>query len=448
MSKLEIHVLIVEDDLVDRMACRRALSQDNPDYEFVLTEAETGHEGLQLAHTQKPDCVLLDYHLPDLNGLEFLSELRDDLGEVTVPVMMLTGADNASVAVEALKRGAQDYLVKDSNRQYLELLPAVIQRVLRERQTLVEKRQMESRLVQAEAKYRFLVEQIPAITYTASLEMPGKLLYVSPQLSTLGYSPEEWTSQVGAMRSHVHPDDQSRAVDALDRVRAKDKPLRCEYRLFNRAGEVRWFLDEASLVHDKSGKPLLLQGILVDITEDKQIEEELRLHRRHIEDLVATRTTQLEKQAAVLKSANANLTSELRTHTQAEETLRKLADRLADFYNNAPCGCHSLDADGVLVEINDTELQWHGRTREEVVGKMRLADLLAPESGKAFQENFAHLKERGWIRDLRLEIACPDGTALPVLLSANAVKDTDGRFVMSRSLMFDITDLKHNKQVP
>ena len=69
MTRLQIRILIVEDDLVDRMACRRALAQ-NPDYEFVLFEAETGREGLQLAHAQKPDCVLLDYHLPDLNGLE------------------------------------------------------------------------------------------------------------------------------------------------------------------------------------------------------------------------------------------------------------------------------------------------------------------------------------------------------------------------------------------
>ena len=147
--KPQIRVLIVEDDLVDRMACRRALALD-PDYEFVLTEAETGREGLQLVHTQKPDCILLDYHLPDLNGLEFLAELRNDLGEIPVPVMMLTGADTASVAVEAMKRGAQDYLVKDVNRQYLELLPAVIQRVLRERRTLIEKKQAEENLVQAE----------------------------------------------------------------------------------------------------------------------------------------------------------------------------------------------------------------------------------------------------------------------------------------------------------
>jgi len=73
-----------------------------------------------------------------------------------VPVMMLTGADNASVAVEAMKRGAQDYLVKDVNRQYLELLPAVIQRVLRERQILMEKKQVEAELWQ----HRWRLEEL------------------------------------------------------------------------------------------------------------------------------------------------------------------------------------------------------------------------------------------------------------------------------------------------
>lgn len=447
MSKPKIHILIVEDDLVDRMACRRALAQDM-NYEFVLYDAETGQEGLQLAHAQKPDCVLLDYNLPDLNGLEFLAELRNDLDEIPMPVIMLTGADNAQVAVEAMKCGAQDYLVKDSNRQYLELLPAVIQRVLRERRALTEKKQMESRLVQAEAKYRFLVEQIPAIIYTAALDIPGKLLYVSPQLSALGYSPEEWTNQVGALRSYIHPDDRIRASAAFDDVRATGKPLRCEYRLLNRAGEVRWFMDEASLVYDESGQPLLLQGMLIDITKDKLVEEELRLHRRNLENLVTMRTTQLEQQVAVLNSANANLAAKLSACTQTGSSLRKDADQLEDLYQNAPCGYHSLDPDGVFIRINDIGLKWLGRTREEVVGKMRFTDLLTPSNGKTFLECFQHLKGGGLIRDLNIEIACKDGTRLSVLLSANALKDADGSFLMSRSIMSDITAPMRDEPLP
>jgi PAS domain S-box-containing protein len=444
MTNPQIRILIVEDDLVDRMACRRALAQD-PNYEFVLTEAETGREGLQLAHEQKPDCVLLDYHLPDLTGLEFLAELRNDLGEIPVPVMMLTGADNASVAVEALKRGAQDYLVKDSSRQYLELLPAVIQRVMRERQTLMEKRQAEESLVKAEAKYRFLVEQIPAITYTIAPNATGKLLYISPQISQLGFSPEEWLNDPEGLLKRAHPEDRKFVHDEIARGYESGEPLRFEYRLLTRAGEVRWFLNEAILVHDESGEPPFLQGILVDITKDKEVEEELHLHRRRLEELVASRTMQFEKQTTMLKSANANLANELGECRHAETALKKYADQLADFFHNAPCGYHSLDPDGVIVQINDTALKWLGRAREEVVGKMRFIDMLTPASEKNLLDSYQQFNECGWIRDLKIEIARKDGTSLPVLLSANSVREANGRFVMCHSIMFDVAERKRVK---
>ena len=284
MSKPQIRVIIVDDDLVDRMACCRALVHD-ADYEFVLSEAETGQAGLQLAHAQKPDCVLLDYLLPDLNGLEILAELSNDLGEIQVPVIMLTGAGNALVAVEAMKHGAHDYLIKDVNRQYLELLPAVIKRVLRERQTLTEKKQTEENLLQAEAKYRFLVEQIPAIIYTTALDAPNKLLYISPQISQLGYSPEEWLADPEGLLKQIHLEDRTLVRAEIARGYVSGEPLRCECRLLTRAGEVRWFLNEASLVRHASGEPLFMQGVLVDITGLKNLENELKESRQSLRNL-------------------------------------------------------------------------------------------------------------------------------------------------------------------
>jgi PAS domain-containing protein len=93
----------------------------------------------------------------------------------------------------------------------------------------------------------------------------------------------------------------------------------------------------------------------------------------------------------------------------------------------------------VIVQINDTQLKWHDLTRGEVVGKMRFAELLTTESRKVFQERYPHFWKSGWLRDLELEIARKDGTKLTVLLSANAIKGADGQFVMSRSVLFDIT---------
>src|SRR3989338_7924379 len=136
-----------------------------------------------------------------------------------------------------------------------------------------------------------------------------------------------------------------------------------------------------------------------------------------------------------------------RVHT-GRNALKKYADQLADLYHNAPCSYYSLDPDGVFTQINDAGLKWLGRTREEVVGKMRLTDLLTPASGKTFLESYQRLKECGWLRDLQLELAREDGTSLSVLLNATAIKDAAGRFVMSCSIMFDITDCKFAEQVP
>jgi PAS domain S-box-containing protein len=294
MTKPLIRVLLVEDDIVDRMACRRALAQVS-DYEFVLSEAETGSEGLQLAHTQKPDCILLDYHLPDLNGLEFLAKLADDGGNISIPVMMLTGADNATIAVAAMRRGARDYLIKDTDRQYLELLPAIIQRLLSERRMLLEKKVTEDKLFQAEAKYRSLVEKIPAIVYIVTLDGTNRFLYVSSQIKSLGFSPEQWLADPEIHLAQIHPDDRAYALEERAKSRATGTSLRCEYRLLCRDGTVLWFRDEASVVRDESGRSLFLQGILVDINESKRVEEELRQHRYRLEELVAKRTDELAK---------------------------------------------------------------------------------------------------------------------------------------------------------
>ncbi len=445
MTKPQIHVLIVEDDVVDRMACRRSFAQDIHDYEFVLHEAETALDGLQLIHTQKLDCVLLDYNLPDLNGLEFLAKLRNDQGEIQVPVIMLTGADNASVAVEAIKLGAQDYVVKDPNLQYLELLPSVIERVLREQLALKEKQLMESSLARAEAKFRFLVEQIPAITYSTALDITGKLIYISPQVRQLGFSPEELLADPEGFLKLLHPEDRTKAYAQIALCYESGEPLRCECRLRTRDGKVRWFLNEAILVRHELEEPLFLQGILIDITKDKEVEEELQQHRRRLEELVESRTMQFVKKTSILESANSNLVSKLGECTQAGSALKKHADQLADFYQNAPCGYHSLDLDGMFVQINDTELKWLGLTREEVVGKIRLTDLLTPDSLKSYLEHYQHFKESGWIRNLELEIVRKNDTNLSVLLSVNAIKD-NGRFVMNRSIIFDITDFKRAKQ--
>jgi signal transduction histidine kinase len=111
MIARELNILIIDDSPEDREVLRRQLLQDS-EYTYHFFEEETGERGLEVCRTIRPDCVLLDYGLPDIDGLEFLDELIDGENTMPFPVVMLTGLGDEAVAMQAMKGGAQDYLVK------------------------------------------------------------------------------------------------------------------------------------------------------------------------------------------------------------------------------------------------------------------------------------------------------------------------------------------------
>lgn len=368
MSHASIRVLLVEDDGVDRLACRRALSAAS-DFVFHVEEADTARAGLNCVYTEAPDLILLDYHLPDMDGVEFLAELSAGTWEVMVPVVMLTGAQDIAIAVDAMRRGARDYLVKDGQGDYLRLLPTVIQRVLRESQAHADKRAAEEHLRAAQAHYRSLIEQIPAITFTAALDVPGKLLYVSPQIERLGFSQEEWLANLEGFLNRIHPEDLAKVRAAYTHNYETGEPVRCEYRLLTRDGEVRWYLNEARVVRDSSDAPLCLQGVLIDITEDKKREEQLKFYGSYLETVVAERTSQLEKQTVMLKSANHNLVKEIDERRQAEQALRTSEARFRMLLESAGEGIYGLDSEGRCTFVNEAALTMLGYTRDELLGR-------------------------------------------------------------------------------
>jgi PAS domain S-box-containing protein len=126
------------------------------------------------------------------------------------------------------------------------------------------------------AKYRTLVEQIPAVVYLAEYGEQGDWLYISPQLErVLGYSPEEWLAHPHPMASFTHPDDLSAAWVEEERSLSSGEPFRAEYRMQAKDGRWRWILDEATPVLDQTGRPFVLQGVMYDISERKHSEQEL-----------------------------------------------------------------------------------------------------------------------------------------------------------------------------
>ena len=131
---------------------------------------------------------------------------------------------------------------------------------------------------------------------------------------------------------------------------------------------------------------------------------------------------------------------------QAEDLLRQSLEEVKDLYNHAPCGYHSLDKDGVILQINDTELAWLGYARDEVVGKMKWHELLAPESVQDIGTTFMKLMKYGAAHHQEMYVKRKDGTVFTGLINATAVYDADGNYRMSRSMVLDITERKRAEE--
>jgi PAS domain S-box-containing protein len=129
----------------------------------------------------------------------------------------------------------------------------------------------------AEARYRTLVERLPAITYIAELGAGGAWHYVSPQIETmLGFSPAEWLSDPMNWMNHIYPEDREVALAAEKLFQETHELFQAEYRMCARDGRLLWFRDEGVLLHETDGQGLLMQGVMHDITERKRLEDQLR----------------------------------------------------------------------------------------------------------------------------------------------------------------------------
>jgi PAS domain S-box-containing protein len=193
---------------------------------------------------------------------------------------------------------------------------------------ITERQRVEEALRESEARYRALVEQVPAAIYSAALDELSTTLYFSPQIEKmLGFPQAEWLAEHDLFLKQLHPDDRERVLAALTSSRASGEPFKAEYRLLARDGSVVWFRDEAMVVRDGDGNPLFLQGVMFDITERKRTEEELR---------------------------------------NSEERLKIL-------FESAPDAYYLSDLKGTLVDGNRAAEELIGYKKEELIGKSFLA---------------------------------------------------------------------------
>lgn len=184
----------------------------------------------------------------------------------------------------------------------------------------------------------------------------------------------------------------------------------------------------ASQVSIALQQSVLLEQVQTELAERRQAEKALQQLNAELEQRVADRTADLT-----------NVNDRLR---KSLVELQQSQHETEDLYNNAPCGYHSINAEGTIIRINNTELNWLGYSRDEVLHKKQFVDLITPESQRVFSENFPQFVQQGGINNLEFQLIHKDGTTRWVNLSSTAIRDQAGRFLMSRTTLFDISDRK------
>ncbi|MBZ5513137.1 MAG: PAS domain S-box protein [Acidobacteriia bacterium] len=267
MSTETLQFLVVEDDEDDFLHIRQLLKKSSG--EADVERASTADAAMRMANDHPPDLCIVDYRLGDKDGLEVLRELKNR--DAAAPVIFLTGQGDEEVAVQAMKAGATDYLLKSKlNAQSLAAAVRYALTLSKEHEAV---RVARRALYASEQRFRALVEN--SSDAIALLDALGTIVYVSHSVQRMmGFAPEEMVETCAF--DHIHPED----VESVRRVfsallKSPGIPLRVEYRRRHKEGT--WRVLESTATN-RLNDPAV--GAIVvnerDITERRQAEAEFR----------------------------------------------------------------------------------------------------------------------------------------------------------------------------
>jgi hypothetical protein len=235
-----------------------------------------------------------------MDGLEFLDQLNRKCRQQKIPVIEILGQESARVGVQALKMGAHDYLLKDSDGCHFELLPILVSRIYAEKQTM-------GVLSKTAGVHQAITDSIPSVIYQLSLQGGEHDVRISPQILDMGFSTDKWGSDAELHHQMCHVEDRPAVRLALEHSYKTGANFQCEYRIKTVGDSLRWFHDKAKVVMDRYGRPLFLQGVMTDITSIKKLEMELLHYRGMLDMLVREKTERLERRVSILEACNSSL---------------------------------------------------------------------------------------------------------------------------------------------
>ncbi|TVQ07294.1 MAG: response regulator, partial [Bacteroidetes bacterium] len=268
-------ILIVEDDHGIAFLISEALESADRQIEMV----HSGNEAIEYISSRNPELIILDYSLSDMNAGELIDALESK-GVSVPPFIVSTGQGDETIAVDMMKMGALDYLIKDST--LMRRLPGIVQRVVENLQkekrlteALESNRRSDEKLLEEQRRLANIIKATRVGTWEWNL-ITDQTIFNERYANILGYTLEELMPTTSATwRDLTHPDDNQIALQKLDdHFTQKADYFEVEVRSKRKDGQWVWVLSRGCIMeYDADGKPLMMAGTMQDISDKKKREE-------------------------------------------------------------------------------------------------------------------------------------------------------------------------------
>jgi diguanylate cyclase (GGDEF)-like protein/PAS domain S-box-containing protein len=385
----EIRILILEDFPPDAELNKQELRRAN--LNFISRRVETKNSFLEAIRDFVPDVILSDYNLPQFNGLEALRLVKEF--DLDVPFILCTGSLTEEVAVECMKEGAADYLLKTS----LKRLPSAVLNALEKSEARRAKDEAIAALRESEEKFRSIVETTSQWVW--EMDLSGTLIYNNPAIEQiLGYTPEE-LAEVNFL-PFMHAEDLAEIRRLLPEFIAEKRGwtnLVCRWQ--HKDGSIRWLESSAAPVLGANGELIGYRGTDHDITERKLAEEALR---------------------------------------ESEYKLRTLLASMNE-------GLVQVNNDEVIEFVNERFCEMTGYARGELLGKITY-DILFDEGNGKFVREANRLRAKGVSSQYELPLRKKDGETLWTIVGGTPIINADGIVTGTMGVFTDITERKRAEE--
>jgi two-component system cell cycle sensor histidine kinase/response regulator CckA len=265
MTHPDFRILLVEDRAEDRELIERELQRSK--VRFISRWVDNRESFLQEIKEFSPDVVLCDFSLPQFDAMEAMSILRRY--QPDVPFILVTGAQSEEIAVECMKRGADDFILKST----LKRLPSAVLNAVKGRDIRREKENAEKSLRAQEAQVRLVAEHTLDLIYL--LDQKGQFTYANPSFKrSLGLDPQELIGKKAF--SLVHPDDKMLARDVFQEALETQSDRTVQFRYKHKDGVWRLFESVVNWALDENGVPIKAVVVARNIEERKRLEDQVR----------------------------------------------------------------------------------------------------------------------------------------------------------------------------